>query len=308
LYRQRAHVVQLSDLRNQNMTIRRVNSRDHAYVSYADGDTLLDEVQTIGHGTWKKAVAEGWVTQRFQDSFFLTYAVRGHTELLVGDEIDEVGAGDLHLVRPGETFAGLASVMHPGEYYWMLFRIGGTLSGFDVDEQRKLSAALTAGPRSARASDEVSAAFAALWKEHVHRDPWSSTAARSGLQRLLLATVRSLGANTDAISRRVKTALAWIDEHLGENISVGTVARVVGLGTRHFNGLFLKETGSTLHQHIARRRLQRAKILLLRKHETVLFIATELGFPSSQYFATAFKKQTGLTPNAYRKLRSQLRR
>lgn len=47
-------------------------------------------------------------------------------------------------------------------------------------------------------------------------------------------------------------------------------------------------------------RLTMAGRLLLQSDDTILSIATEVGFDNLSYFNRAFKKQYGMTPSAYR--------
>jgi AraC-like DNA-binding protein len=51
-----------------------------------------------------------------------------------------------------------------------------------------------------------------------------------------------------------------------------------------------------------RRRIYRAKYLLREPDRPITAIALDLGFSSSQYFATVFKKLVGLTPGEYRQI------
>jgi transcriptional regulator GlxA family with amidase domain len=52
---------------------------------------------------------------------------------------------------------------------------------------------------------------------------------------------------------------------------------------------------------VLEQRIQRAKNLLGSSQRTMSEIALACGFSSSQHFATAFRKQVGTTPGAYRR-------
>lgn len=57
----------------------------------------------------------------------------------------------------------------------------------------------------------------------------------------------------------------------------------------------------TAAEYLSHCRIEKAKALLANKHDmNVLDIAMACGFESSQYFATVFKKKTGITPSEYR--------
>jgi AraC family L-rhamnose operon regulatory protein RhaS len=58
----------------------------------------------------------------------------------------------------------------------------------------------------------------------------------------------------------------------------------------------------TPSQYLTFVRIENASTLLLSSPEkTILDIALENGFSSSQYFASCFKKQKGITPTEYRR-------
>jgi len=54
---------------------------------------------------------------------------------------------------------------------------------------------------------------------------------------------------------------------------------------------------------LRRQRVLEAKRLLLTTRRSIVDLANDLGFPSSQYFATVFAQYTGLSPSVYRSRR-----
>ena len=63
---------------------------------------------------------------------------------------------------------------------------------------------------------------------------------------------------------------------------------------------FKAETGYTLHEYLIHRRVEEAHRRLSSTDEDITNIAHNLGFSSSQYFATVFRRETGMTPGEYR--------
>ena len=53
-------------------------------------------------------------------------------------------------------------------------------------------------------------------------------------------------------------------------------------------------------EYLTQRRVHMAKMFLADSSQSITAIAHSLGYSSSQYFATIFKKLTGVTPRAYR--------
>lgn len=84
--------------------------------------------------------------------------------------------------------------------------------------------------------------------------------------------------------------------------SVKYFADKVCLSPNYFGDLVKKETGMTAQEYIQNRIIDLAKEMLLGTEKTVSQISYELGFQYSQHFNRVFKKSTGFTPVAYRKL------
>ena len=67
-------------------------------------------------------------------------------------------------------------------------------------------------------------------------------------------------------------------------------------------GEFKKHYGKTPSRVITDLRIQKAKELLSATDCSISQIAEDCGFDNVYYFSNAFKKETGMTPSAYRKL------
>ena len=101
----------------------------------------------------------------------------------------------------------------------------------------------------------------------------------------------------NATLRRV---IAYIDQHLVEDLSLSDLAAVASLSPYHFARLFKTSLGSSPHQYIIHRRVERAKLLLVTTNWSLTSIAHTVGFASESHLALHFKRLTGLTPKHYR--------
>lgn len=102
-------------------------------------------------------------------------------------------------------------------------------------------------------------------------------------------------------SPAVRQALAFIDEHLCEPISVKDVAEAAYLSPNYLSSLFLQETGETVHSCIIRRRIEEAGFFVRNTTDPFAEIASFYQFSSQSHFVQTFKKVMGMTPGAYRK-------
>jgi AraC family L-rhamnose operon regulatory protein RhaS len=80
------------------------------------------------------------------------------------------------------------------------------------------------------------------------------------------------------------------------------MGRRAGLSASHFAEVFRRETGRTPLEYLTSARIEEATRRLLERPEaSVTRIASELGFSSSQYFSTVFRRHVGCTPGEWRR-------
>jgi AraC-like DNA-binding protein/ligand-binding sensor protein len=119
-------------------------------------------------------------------------------------------------------------------------------------------------------------------------------------QHLSLISNQLLVQQVNAEPPIITQAKQFIQEHQGDEIKLGTVAKVVNTSTFYFCKMFKKATGLHFTQYLARVRIEKAKNLLLNPNLRVSEIAYEVGFQSLTHFNRVFKKVTGQSPSAYR--------
>ena len=72
------------------------------------------------------------------------------------------------------------------------------------------------------------------------------------------------------------------------------------LSPNYFGDLVKKQTGVNAQEYIQDKIIDLAKSMLLGSEKSITEISYDLGFQYSQHFNRVFKKNTGLTPTAYR--------
>jgi len=103
------------------------------------------------------------------------------------------------------------------------------------------------------------------------------------------------------VTWRVRRTLEWLEQQLNQSeLRLDSAAENVGLSPAGLRARFKAETGFTLHEYLLHRRVEEARRRLVEAEDDITTLAHELGFSSSQYFATVFRRETGMTPGAYR--------
>jgi len=102
--------------------------------------------------------------------------------------------------------------------------------------------------------------------------------------------------------------LHHIDTRLEERITLVELATLLDVSVSRFKFRFKKEMGVPPAEYIQRRRIEEARRRLKETKFSITQIAFDLGFSSSQYFATVFKRYTGSAPHNIRQREKQAAR
>lgn len=98
----------------------------------------------------------------------------------------------------------------------------------------------------------------------------------------------------------VQQALITIDANLDGNLNLRSLSETLNISSSYLSTIFKRETGQTLTDYIAQRRVDRAMELLRTTRLQVQTIAQHCGILDVHYFSKIFKKITGQSPKEYR--------
>jgi transcriptional regulator GlxA family with amidase domain len=98
----------------------------------------------------------------------------------------------------------------------------------------------------------------------------------------------------------LRDLLAWVVDHLGADLSVGTLARRVAMSPRNFARTFRKEIGETPARTIETLRLEAARRQLEATSASLDEVAGSCGFRSAEILRRTFARRLGTTPGQYR--------
>lgn len=98
----------------------------------------------------------------------------------------------------------------------------------------------------------------------------------------------------------VAKAISFLWKHLGEPITVNDAANATGVSRSTLERRFRQQIGRSVNAELLRKRLEHCRHLLLSTRQTLVEIAPQLGFLSTNYLHRAFRKQFGCTPKQFR--------
>ncbi len=105
-------------------------------------------------------------------------------------------------------------------------------------------------------------------------------------------------------SHTINRVMAYIHEHILQEISLEQIAQEVFLHPNYLSHLFKKEVGISLIEFINQRRIEESKYFLLHTMSSITNIALLFHFCNQSYYTVLFKKYTGITPKEFRRLHS----
>lgn len=122
---------------------------------------------------------------------------------------------------------------------------------------------------------------------------------------------RTYGGMREIELRRIGGLASWqerrarelIDANLLKEASLQQIARECGLSVSYFSRAFKVSTGLTPHDWLQRRRVSRAKELLLAGNAPLAEIALTCGFADQSHLTRVFARLAGNTPHAWRRFR-----
>jgi len=217
--------------------------------------------------------------------------------------------GDLAVTQPSVVHRGRLDLIQPSSFFWTVVDLrrpgcGLLTASIRLALHRRLA---QAGNTVRFAGEEFPRELARLHEDLAGLgrtfDPLVRAAVRARIATVLLCSAAILAQT----GRRPQgdcseTARSYISGNLTDpDLSVSRVARHAGVSVSRLHAVFKQRTGLTPNDYIQRQRVDRAVDLLRTTDTPITRIALELGFGSSQYFATCFRKYAGTSPGAIRR-------
>lgn len=101
----------------------------------------------------------------------------------------------------------------------------------------------------------------------------------------------------------VRKLLNYIELHYANDLTLDELSDYVHLSKYYMVKLFKELTGTTVFEHLNKRRIHQAKLLFLVDYKmSVTDACYEVGFKQPTHFSRNFKKMVGMTPEHFKKL------
>ena len=101
-----------------------------------------------------------------------------------------------------------------------------------------------------------------------------------------------------------KKVLDEVDKHYTEDIQLSRLADKFFCSRSYLSKMFKKHLGMSYVDYITKKRIERAKLLLIQDELSTDDIMSSVGWQDPKHFRAVFKKQEGISPSEYRRQNS----
>jgi AraC-like DNA-binding protein len=266
----------------------------------------LKKVDTIQFDSFKKG------TSKFLRFY---YVIDGRFDWMIQEQHHILYPGDVAIILPGQRFGGEKDLLDRGTVSWMhvavqrLERNGkialGKWSRLSETECRTIGRILLLNDCPVLSKiKEAGLVFQTIQAEFINQEVGFTSRINQLIDELFILIARQLTRQNNS-RRDFPQTFMKLEQALRENLShqwtVEEMAALVGLGTTAFSEKVKSYSGFSPLNYLINIRISEAIKSLKRADLHVTDIALDVGFYSSQHFATTFKKLTGYTPSEFRK-------
>jgi AraC-like DNA-binding protein len=251
--------------------------------------------------------------QCHKDWLVLVFVLSGKQRYLIHEKEVSVHGGEMLRILPGQRYGTGTWPEQKCDLAWLILKLRplprGPALGMSGDGVRSVLSHLSdsSRPQVLPAAADVPGLLDSVfhWWDRREDDLGRETI-RNRISALVLGAAAATKGETAAISdrasqQRIERVLQWIAGNDGKEVNITAMARIAGLAPTRFHAHFKQFTGHSPKDWLLRRKVEIAAERLRGEPElTVTRLAHELGFSSSQYFATVFRRYLGMTPGMFR--------
>ena len=240
------------------------------------------------------------------DSIEIFCLVKGNRIINVDGRYYTVRGNEIFVIYPKETHSTSYYTQSPGKFYGIRVNLSeSSILGLNGEFSAILTKLLLSLDRHYRLTPEALGLIDSVLAEFCIDGEFSRYIAASYLGSFLFS-IKGLQpvSGVTEVDDYIKIALAYIEQNYHIQIKIERLAAVSGLSMSHFKNKFKDNMGMTPSEYVNFVKIETAKQSLSQGNASITELAYELGFCSSDYFSTVFKKFVLLSPNEYR-LRSR---
>lgn len=235
-----------------------------------------------------------------ENSFEFTISTKGTFSFSTQTSSYRFSGGDVFIAFPDEIHGTNDIPVSVGEIYWFQLDVSNPKKFLFMNEDTAIHMIenLKALPHhvvQANAEEIRPLIQQAFYLAQRNEEPEFIA---SYLQLFLYLLIHSANNEKFALSPDIGRTLNYILDNITEELPLEELAALANLSCSQYKQKFKKQLGISPRHFINQQKIEHSKLLLL-EGMSVTDIAMLLGFTTSSYFSTVFKKYTLYTPTEY---------
>lgn len=281
-----------------------VRWQDDYYVSkerivFTNQQLKIPGLRTLGLHTMQSAAAP-LVPHFHENCFEITFVTKGTIQFYVDHSEYKANGGDAFIAFPSEIHSTNEIPMSVGEIYWLQLDISDSSNFLFLNQTaaESLIQQLQNIPHHNIRTDNKDVRKILEKVFPLAFTPGNEVLIASYLTVYLYFLLDFSNKTQFPLTPDIGSSLTYILDNITSDITLEELADHCHLSPSHFKQKFKNEMGISPRNFINQQKIEHAKTLLLENY-SITQISMILGFSTSSYFATAFKKYTSYTPSEY---------
>ncbi|GGA00761.1 hypothetical protein GCM10008018_53860 [Paenibacillus marchantiophytorum] len=272
---------------------------------FPESDQLSRVPELIMLGYDRFHEASPLIVHQHERSYEFVFVDSGKVTWEVDGRLFHSHAGQFFYTQPGEWHRARFNFIEPSSIWWMIIADPSEHTGWlnlQDEDRMEIHNQLLHLPRIVFVDSRVREPFNKLRHIIEHKESLASCRVRHYVLDIILQIMNP------SSSRQIPLDLHEAINKLTDDIQAAPDARwnnkvladQIGVSESHFYRLFHDLHGQSPANYIDRVRMDLACQMLRQQEVSITTVAMDLGYKTSQHFATVFKKYMGQSPSQWR--------
>ena len=236
-----------------------------------------------------------------RDEYILHFICGGKGIFEVNGKTYHLRGGDFFLICPNTEVHYEADKDQPWDYIWVGFsgiKAAAYLNYAGLDQKHVIGQYSNTSYMLSYIQQMILARSG---------NPSNELKRTAALQQILAALIEEYSLFSAETEDSVNTqqnyldyALAYMDEHLSEQIHINDIANRIGIDRSYLTNIFKRTLGLSPQEYLLQYRMNRACTLLQKPDLKISAIARAVGYENALSFSKIFRKYKGMSPSSYR--------